>query len=98
MASRNAHGGLEGGSQFNAAGEPAVTCPKDVVLNAWKTFSSRDAERIAALFTDDAEWIASKGNATAVVLDHTDHMHDELLRESSRLRRVPDLQPRGLSG
>ncbi|AHY50929.1 hypothetical protein BJS_03778 [Bradyrhizobium japonicum SEMIA 5079] len=54
--------------------ERAVTSPKDIVLNAWKTFSSRDAGRIAALFTDDAEWIAPKGNATAVALDHTDHM------------------------
>ncbi|MCD9104777.1 nuclear transport factor 2 family protein [Bradyrhizobium japonicum] len=51
-----------------------MTSPKDIVLNAWKTFSSRDAGRIAALFTDDAEWIAPKGNATAVALDHTDHM------------------------
>lgn len=54
--------------------EPAVTSPRDIVLNAWKTFSSRDAERIAALFTEDAEWIAPKGNATAVALDHTGHM------------------------
>lgn len=54
--------------------EPTVTSPKDVVLNAWKTFSSRDTERIAALFTEDAEWIAPKGNATAIALDHTDHM------------------------
>lgn len=51
-----------------------MSSPKDIVLNAWKTFSSRDAMRIAALFTDDAEWIAPKGNATAVALDHTDHM------------------------
>lgn len=51
-----------------------MTGPKDVVLNAWRTFSSRDIERIAALFTEDAEWIAPKGNATAVALDHTDHM------------------------
>jgi len=51
-----------------------VTSPKDIVLNAWKTFSSRDATRIAALFTDDAEWVAPKGNATAVALDHADHM------------------------
>lgn len=51
-----------------------MTTPKDIVLNAWKTFSSRDATRIAALFTNDAEWIAPKGNATAVALDHTDHM------------------------
>jgi ketosteroid isomerase-like protein len=47
---------------------------KEVVLNAWKTFSSRDATRIAALFTEDAEWIAPAGNATAIALKHTDHM------------------------
>ncbi|MGY4288535.1 hypothetical protein ACVWXO_007755 [Bradyrhizobium sp. LM2.7] len=51
-----------------------MTSAKDIVLNAWKTFATRDADRIAALFTDDAEWIAPKGNATAVALDHADHM------------------------
>jgi ketosteroid isomerase-like protein len=48
---------------------------KDVVLNAWKTFSTRDANLIASLFTPDAEWIAPARNATAVALAHTDHMH-----------------------
>src|SRR5437867_12466529 len=47
---------------------------KDVVLNAWKTFSTRDAGQIASLFTPDAEWIAPARNATAVALAHTDHM------------------------
>ncbi|KRR21290.1 ketosteroid isomerase [Bradyrhizobium lablabi] len=47
---------------------------KDVVLNAWKTFSTRDAGQIASLFTADAEWIAPRNNATAVALVHTDHM------------------------
>ena len=47
---------------------------KDVVLNAWKTFSTRDAGQIASLFTADAEWIAPARNATAVALAHTDHM------------------------
>jgi len=47
---------------------------KDVVLNAWKTFSTRDASLIAPLFASDAEWIAPPRNATAVALDHTDHM------------------------
>ncbi|MDA9431131.1 ketosteroid isomerase [Bradyrhizobium sp. CCBAU 51627] len=56
------------------ARERIVSGSKDIVLNAWKIFSSRDADRIAALFTDEAEWIAPKGNATAVALDHTDHM------------------------
>ena len=47
---------------------------KEVVMNAWKIFSTRDAASIAALFTEDAEWIAPAGNATAVALEHTDHM------------------------
>jgi len=47
---------------------------RETVLNAWKTFSSRDQDRIAGVFTEHAEWIAPKGNATAVALDHTDHM------------------------
>jgi len=53
-----------------------MTAPasKDVVVEAWRTFWSRDAQRIAAVFTPDAEWIAPRGNATAVALDHTSHM------------------------
>ena len=47
---------------------------KDIVLNAWKTFSTRDAGQIASLFTADAEWIAPARNATAVALAHTNHM------------------------
>ncbi|MGY3617447.1 nuclear transport factor 2 family protein [Bradyrhizobium sp. USDA 10063] len=48
--------------------------PKEVVINAWKTFKARDAGRIAELFTPDAEWIAPAGNATATALKHPDHM------------------------
>ena len=47
---------------------------KEIVLNAWQTFRTRDAGQIAALFAPDAEWIAPTRNATAVALDHTDHM------------------------
>ena len=47
---------------------------KEIVLNAWQTFRTRDAGLIAALFAPDAEWIAPGRNATAVALDHTDHM------------------------
>lgn len=47
---------------------------KEIVLNAWQTFRTRDAGQIAALFAPDAEWIAPARNATAVALDHTDHM------------------------
>ena len=31
-------------------------------------FASRDEQRIAAAFSDDAEWLAPKGNATALAL------------------------------
>ncbi|MHC2708609.1 ketosteroid isomerase-like protein [Bradyrhizobium diazoefficiens] len=51
-----------------------VTKPKEVVINAWKTFKTRDARLIAEQFASDAEWIAPAGNATAVALKHTDHM------------------------
>lgn len=36
---------------------------KDIVLDAWKTFGTRDPERIAAVLTEDAEWLAPAGNA-----------------------------------
>ncbi len=36
---------------------------KELVLAAWKTFGTRDPERIAAVLTEDAEWLAPAGNA-----------------------------------
>jgi len=50
------------------------TTSRDLVIEAWRTFRSRDAQRIAAVFAPDAEWIAPRGNATAVALDHAHHM------------------------
>jgi ketosteroid isomerase-like protein len=47
---------------------------KQIVIDAWKAFASRDAQRIGAFFTENAEWIAPKGNATAVAMNHTNHM------------------------
>jgi ketosteroid isomerase-like protein len=47
---------------------------KQAVVNAWKTFGSRDPALIANAFTEDAEWIAPAGNATAIALEFTDHM------------------------
>jgi ketosteroid isomerase-like protein len=38
------------------------------VIEAWQVFKTRDPERIAALFTEDAEWLAPPNNATAVAL------------------------------
>lgn len=42
---------------------------KHVVLAAWQTLATRDLERIAPMFTEDAEWLAPNGNATAVALN-----------------------------
>ncbi|MFF1609017.1 hypothetical protein ACFVYA_14660 [Amycolatopsis sp. NPDC058278] len=39
---------------------------RDIVENAWKAFASHDADRIPAVFTEDAEWLAPPGNATAL--------------------------------
>jgi uncharacterized protein (TIGR02246 family) len=45
-----------------------------IVQDAWKAFATHDAERIAAVFTEDAEWLAPPGNATAVALDGPSHL------------------------
>ncbi|HLW93657.1 MAG TPA: nuclear transport factor 2 family protein [Roseiarcus sp.] len=37
-----------------------------LVKDAWAAFASRDASRIAALFAEDAEWIAPQANGTAM--------------------------------
>jgi len=47
---------------------------KQRVIEAWQVFRSRDAQRIAALFTQDAEWLAPEANATARALSGTHHM------------------------
>ncbi|NPC58657.1 nuclear transport factor 2 family protein [Caenimonas soli] len=49
---------------------------KQIVKNAWKAFASHDAEQIAAVFTEDAQWLAPPGNATAKALGHTGHVLD----------------------
>lgn len=51
-----------------------ITESKRIVMDAWRTFASRDLRRIGALFTEDAEWIAPAGNATALALEYTNHM------------------------
>lgn len=47
---------------------------KRAITDAWKAFASRDRQRIEAVFTEDAEWLAPRGNATAVALGVPDHM------------------------
>jgi uncharacterized protein len=49
---------------------------KDIVKNAWKAFATRDAAQIEAMFTEDAQWFAPPGNATALALGHTEHVLD----------------------
>ncbi|WP_410657890.1 nuclear transport factor 2 family protein [Amycolatopsis sp. lyj-112] len=44
------------------------------VQNAWKAFGTYEAEKIAAVFTEDAEWLAPQGNATAVALGASSHL------------------------
>lgn len=45
-----------------------------IVQDAWKAFAGHDADRIAAVLTEDAEWLAPPGNATAVALKGPSHM------------------------
>ena len=49
---------------------------KDIVIDAWKAFATRDAARIEAVFTEDAQWHAPPGNATALALGYTEHVLD----------------------
>jgi ketosteroid isomerase-like protein len=42
---------------------------RTIVQHAWQAFASHDADQISAVFTEDAEWLAPPGNATAIALD-----------------------------
>lgn len=48
--------------------------PKTIVQHAWRAFAGHDYDTIAACFTEDAEWLAPNGNATAKYFDGTSHM------------------------
>jgi uncharacterized protein len=41
---------------------------KDIIMAAWKSFSTRDPRVIEACFTEDAQWIFPERNATALAL------------------------------
>ncbi|MEQ4719759.1 nuclear transport factor 2 family protein [Nonomuraea sp. B19D2] len=47
---------------------------RELVKRAWRSFSTRDKDLIATFFTQDAEWLAPPGNATAVALGGSHHM------------------------
>ena len=47
---------------------------KQLVMEAWREFDTRDPDRVRAVFTADAEWLAPARNATALALDGTHHL------------------------
>ncbi|MGW2328158.1 nuclear transport factor 2 family protein [Streptomyces sp. NPDC001700] len=47
---------------------------RTIVEAAWQAFATHDADQISAVFTEDAEWLAPPGNATAIALDAPSHM------------------------
>ena len=47
---------------------------KKAAVAAWHAFRTRDPTKIAAAFTEDAEWLAPAHNATAVALDGPWHI------------------------
>lgn len=47
---------------------------KRLVMKAWGEFATRDPDRVRAVFTPDAEWLAPARNATALALDGTHHL------------------------
>lgn len=47
---------------------------KQAAIAAWQTFRTRDPEKIAAVFTEDAESLAPANNATAVALNGPWHI------------------------
>lgn len=65
---------------FNSVAAGTVTLramtadARSIVQDAWRAFASHDPSRIAAFFTEDAEWRAPAGNATAVALKAASHM------------------------
>jgi ketosteroid isomerase-like protein len=55
---------------------------KQAAIAAWQAFRTRDPEKIAAVFTQDAEWLAPAHNATAVALNGPWHLigRDQIAR------------------
>ncbi|WP_433331098.1 nuclear transport factor 2 family protein [Spirillospora sp. CA-294931] len=47
---------------------------QSIIQDALEALAGGDPDRIAAVFTEDAEWLSPPGNATAVALNATDHM------------------------
>jgi uncharacterized protein len=59
---------------------------KEHVLDAWQAFATGDPERVSAVLTDDAQWLAPALNATAMAIDGTHHLigRDRIVRFITR--------------
>ncbi|MEU3273521.1 nuclear transport factor 2 family protein [Saccharomonospora sp. NPDC006951] len=54
---------------------PMTNAPsKSIVENAFQAFAGHDPAEIAAVLTEDAEWLSPRENATAVALEAPDHL------------------------
>src|SRR5271170_2657404 len=51
--------------------QQAPTENRQLIIDAWKAFSTRDPERVGAVFAPDAQWLAPPDNATALAIDGT---------------------------
>jgi uncharacterized protein len=62
--------------------DPLSSKNKDLVLQAWKAFASRDPQQVGAVFAADAEWLAPPENATAVAIGGAHHLvgRDRIVR------------------
>jgi ketosteroid isomerase-like protein len=71
---------------MNAATPATQPASKQRMSAAWAAFGSRDGDRIAPLFTPDAEWLAPPGNATAMAIDGNAHLvgRDRIVRFLTR--------------
>jgi hypothetical protein len=55
---------------------------KQRVIDAWRIFATRDADRVRDVFAPDAEWLAPADNATSRAIDGTHHLigRDRIVR------------------
>jgi hypothetical protein len=47
---------------------------KQLVVDAWQAFATRDPGQVRVVFAPDAEWLVPPGNATALALDGEHHL------------------------
>ncbi|MFI6734230.1 nuclear transport factor 2 family protein [Nonomuraea sp. NPDC050451] len=55
---------------------------KQLVIDAWQVFATRDADQVRDVFAPDAEWLAPADNATSRAIDGTHHLvgRDRIVR------------------